>query len=319
MPVLVSCGAFLALHWIFDQAQERGIPVGAGPVIFIVLTILAVAIACFRFPNWRAEFAGSALTVGFAVLACVSATAGILMERRAAQRLSVPGVKVVNEPLYAVDALTNKVEVAQNTVFLPEEVLNYRSRDYPISLREHSLLPKDTVYGQRYYIAPDNFVIHNMVRLMGNDRTSIHQPTICLPAQGFRIVSTEEDVIRMTQPLSYDLPVVKLKLEGQLRDNAGEMHRVGGVYVYWFVSDKEVSARMGERLWQTSLNLVRTGVLTRWAYVICMAYCDPGKEEAAFERVKEFIQASVPEYQLTPVTPAAELTRAPDLTGKGLP
>jgi len=45
--------------------------------------------------------------------------------------------------------------------------------------------------------------------------------------------------------------------------------------------------------------------LQRWAYISCFAVCLPGQEEATFERLKKFIAASVPEFQLTPKPVAA--------------
>jgi hypothetical protein len=46
--------------------------------------------------------------------------------------------------------------------------------------------------------------------------------------------------------------------------------------------------------------LLTTGVLQRWAYISYFAVCEPGQEDAAFERVKKLIVASVPEFQLAP-------------------
>jgi hypothetical protein len=40
--------------------------------------------------------------------------------------------------------------------------------------------------------------------------------------------------------------------------------------------------------------------LQRWAYVSYFAVYEPGQEDAAFERVKKLIMASVPEFQLAP-------------------
>jgi hypothetical protein len=45
---------------------------------------------------------------------------------------------------------------------------------------------------------------------------------------------------------------------------------------------------------------LRTGVLQRWAYLSYFAVCAPGQEDAAFERMKNLIVHSVPEYQLPP-------------------
>ncbi len=49
-------------------------------------------------------------------------------------------------------------------------------------------------------------------------------------------------------------------------------------------------------------NLVRHGVLQRWAYVSYFTICLPGQEDAAFDHLKQLITASVPEFQLAPAS-----------------
>jgi hypothetical protein len=71
-----------------------------------------------------------------------------------------------------------------------------------------------------------------------------------------------------------------------------------GVFLYWFVADNELTAYHWERMWWMARDLVRTGVLQRWAYVTVFSPCFPGEEEATFERMKRFVSSSVPEFQL---------------------
>ena len=48
-----------------------------------------------------------------------------------------------------------------------------------------------------------------------------------------------------------------------------------GVYVFWFVADNAYTARHGQRMWWMAREMMRTGVLQRWAYVSCFAACPP--------------------------------------------
>jgi hypothetical protein len=74
-----------------------------------------------------------------------------------------------------------------------------------------------------------------------------------------------------------------------------------GVYVFWFVADgDEYTARHWQRMWWMARDLLRTGVLQRWAMISYFTVCTPGQEEAAFDRLKKFIAASAPEFQLVP-------------------
>ncbi|HVV00492.1 MAG TPA: hypothetical protein VHH88_03965, partial [Verrucomicrobiae bacterium] len=52
--------------------------------------------------------------------------------------------------------------------------------------------------------------------------------------------------------------------------------------------------------------MLLTGVLQRWAYVMCFSACPPGQESATVDRMKKFIAAAAPQFQLTP---APEETR----------
>ena len=59
----------------------------------------------------------------------------------------------------------------------------------------------------------------------------------------------------------------------------------------------EFTARHWQRMWWMARDLLRTGVLQRWASIGYFASCAPGQEEAAFARLKQFISASAPEFQ----------------------
>jgi hypothetical protein len=229
-------------------------------------------------------------------LAMIAASAAVLNYFRAHQQLGAPGVKW--------RPLTNSVCVQ---VELPERVLDYDSQWVEVDNLTRQTLPQDTSYGARLYKGPDGFQMLMNVVLMGADRTSLHKPQICLEGQGFHIdtPASEETRIRIERPASaggsYDLPVVKLVGTRQVvADGRTETWR--GVYVYWFVADDALSASVSgfERMWWMARHLVSTGVLQRWAYVSCLAYCRPGQEQAAFDRMKALIQSAAPQFQLAP-------------------
>src|SRR4051794_32788170 len=84
-------------------------------------------------------------------LALIGATAGLLAYQQTNQKMGVPGVKVVPQPVFDSEGKL----VGSNSVYLPESVLNYKSEIQPISLVTLGWLPKDTTYGQRIYKAPE--------------------------------------------------------------------------------------------------------------------------------------------------------------------
>ena len=160
-------------------------------------------------------------------------------------------------------------------------------------------LPSDTTYGQRRYKAADGQEIAVSAILMGADRTSIHKPKYCLNGSGWRIEKEQSDTVAILRPHAYQLPVTCLRLVRDAQLPSGQTVQVHGCYVYWFVADRELTADHNERMWWMARDLMRTGVLQRWAYLACLAVCPPGKDEETYRRVKDFIADAVPQFQLT--------------------
>ena len=134
--------------------------------------------------------------------------------------------------------------------------------------------------------------------MMGTDRTSIHKAEYCLKGQGMNIDQMTEETIRMYEPQPYDLPVIKIVASAI--NSKGQ--KFSCVYVYWYVTDGALSndhSGFG-RMWSMTKQLMFTGVLQRWAYVRFFSYCLPGDEDATYERIKQMIAASVPQFQLMP-------------------
>jgi hypothetical protein len=233
-------------------------------------------------------------------LVLMAGTAGFLAQLRTHQKLGAPGVKT--RPLG---------NGPQLEVMLPERVLDYESESIPLDAVTTNMLPKDTSFGQRHYQAPDNSWINLSVVLMGSDRTSIHKPQFCLEGAGWHIddAATVTTSLRVERPSPYDLPIVKL-IATKPATLDGQPVTARTVFVYWFVADDALTASIlgFQRNWWMARNLLTKGVLQRWAYVICQAVCWPGQEEATFERMKKFIAASAPEFQLTPGPRPATVT-----------
>jgi hypothetical protein len=243
------------------------------------------------------------------VLGLTAGTGVYLGTIKGRQRLGPPGVKVVNEPVYGesvkADGTKETFLAGSQSVYLPPHVLNYGSAAVPVAKVAWDWLPKDTTYGQRLYNAPDGFTVSTTVVLMGHDRTSIHEPEHCLVGGGWNITGREATRISMRQPVPYDLPVTALTVIREEKDEHGQAVTTRGIFLYWFVSENELTADHLKRMWRLALDMMRTGVLQRWAYVSCFSVCRPGAEGATFERMKEFIAAATPEFQLVPSHPAA--------------
>ncbi len=245
--------------------------------------------------------------VATAIALVLMALAAVGLNRvQGLQRLGVPGVRVVEQKVEREDGQI----VGTNAVPLPEKVLDYKSEIIPVAKIVSEWLPKDTVYGQRIYEAPDKFWIQSTVILMGTDRTSIHKPEYCLTGSGFQTVKADQDSVTIAQPHSYSLPLKRLTLVREAKTPDGQSISQSGIFVYWFVADKQLTALHNERMLWMARDQITTGVLQRWAYVSCFTIVPPGLEDAAYARIKEWIAQAVPHFQITTGSPSG-LARNP--------
>jgi len=224
----------------------------------------------------------------------IGATAALLAYFSSHQKLGHPGLKVVAQPIFDPEGK----RVAATSAYLPEKVLGYSSKPVPITPVELDFLPQDTTFGRRLYTAEDGFQLQLGIVLMGTDRTSIHRPQYCLTGQGWRIDQTEQLSIGIPRPYSYDLPVNKLTTTGVRETSEGARTIGRALYVYWFVSENQLTSDHLQRMWWMARDLMFTGILQRWAYVSCFAMCLPGQEDATYDRMKRFLAEAVPEFQM---------------------
>jgi len=232
------------------------------------------------------------------VLGMISGSAWYLRNQQSRQKLGQPGIRTTDEAVYAHDGLSTNAPtfVSSNRVYLPPEVLDYKSEQGIVHALTVQVLPKDTVFGRRTY-ANSRRLIDYQVILMGSDRSSIHRPEFCLNGSGFEIISGEHHAVRITKPQAYDLPVRRLNLR-RMREDNGVSKMQSAVFVYWLVADNKFSSKEFQRMWWMARDLLTTGVMQRWAYVICYSPCEPGREDETFGELKEFITASAPEFHL---------------------
>ena len=229
------------------------------------------------------------LTFGLIALALIGGTA--LLLAAVPQKLGPPGVKAQAVP-----------GSERWQLYLPESAMgSVVSSNLEMDEKALQMLPKDTSFVERAYFWTDAPPIASSIVLMGTDRTSIHKAEYCLQGVGMHIKSMTQDVVKMSKPQPYDLPVIKI-IASESAENDGKTTEISCVYVYWYVTDGQLSNdRSGfERMWSMARQLTFTGVLQRWAYVRFFTYCAPGQEDATYERIKQMITASVPQFQLTP-------------------
>ncbi len=223
-------------------------------------------------------------------LGAIACTAGVLIRLRTHQRLGQPGIKAA--------AIERSIVMS---IDLPEHVLDFSSTNLPQAQLVLDYLPKDTSFARRFYTSPEGLGIDANIILMGTDRTSIHTPDICLPGQGVRVEQKSEVEIPIAATRPYSLRVAKWSLSNvTVATKDGQPRKVHGLYVFWFVSGNATTPRYFHYRCRLMWDLLRTGILERWAYVSYFAFCEAGQEDATFEKMKQLIAASVPQFQLLP-------------------
>ncbi|HEU6448808.1 MAG TPA: exosortase-associated EpsI family protein [Verrucomicrobiae bacterium] len=222
-------------------------------------------------------------------LILIAGTALALTQFKAHQKLGKPGIMAKPIPHEV------KMQIA-----LPAAPDGFTSTNVPESEVELGYFPKDTSYTRRCYQADDGgFPIYATIVMMGADRTSIHKPDYCLPGQGWQIQS--RTIIKIpVAGAHYELPVSKWIVSNTFTQPDGSRQTVNGLYVFWFVADGEETPSHYQRLWWLTRDMLKTGILQRWAYISYFAPCEPGTEEATFERVKKLISNSVAQFQYPP-------------------
>jgi hypothetical protein len=227
--------------------------------------------------------------VFFIALVVMAGTAGGLGWLKTHQKLGRPGIKGTPIP--------GSVQIK---IDLPGRVLDFTSTNMPEPDVVVGYLPKDTSYAERIYTASDGFPVQAAIVLMGADRTSIHNAEYCLGGQGFTGKEKSVVTIPLAGEPAYQLSVAKWNVSGDFAQPDGQRIKRYGVYVFWFVTDGEETASHFRIMERMTLNMLHTGVLQRWAYVLYFAPCEHGQEGATFERMKKLIANSVAQYQFLP-------------------
>ena len=199
-------------------------------------------------------------------------------------------------------------------MWLPEEVGYLEGKRVSVSAEEASTLPPDTEYLKMAYYPPEDFSNSRQIWdglsatliLSGTDRRSLHEPEICLDAQGWEIVRRFPITVETS---GGPLEVMNLELgrwlikDGEYEvDENGQKRRLKAHYLYWWVSKNGSTAFTDERVMQTVLDNFLRNKNYRWGYPSVFVYDDfsnstPESYERARERALSFIHDYAPRFQ----------------------
>jgi len=133
-----------------------------------------------------------------------------------------------------------------------------KQKMYTFSLGEKTLLPADTLILKRIYKASDGLTYSVSVVLSGKSRASIHRAEMCLPAQGFVMLSA--DTRALHTPSGRPKTVRVIQAQRSFSNNRFSL-------VYWFASrDRECSSHY-KRIWYDIWDRSIHNRINRWAMI----------------------------------------------------
>ncbi|MEI6211414.1 MAG: exosortase [bacterium] len=150
-----------------------------------------------------------------------------------------------------------------------------------LALGEKTVLPEDTRILKRNYSRGDGSRLAMTVVVSGKSRLSIHRPEMCLPGQGFQILSSKVRTLNLGQGRSLRVTVVQAARTGE--------RPIG--FMYWFVNPRrEVTshwARIFSDVWARSVH----NRINRWSMVTVFsnqAVDDPATVQMAEQFLAEW-------------------------------
>ncbi|MBS0661907.1 MAG: EpsI family protein [Verrucomicrobia bacterium] len=168
-------------------------------------------------------------------------------------------------------------------------------RRVDISQVEREILPPDTGYSRREYVAVANPLdrVYFSVVLSGRDRSSIHRPELCLVGQGWTILQSEQRDLAWS---GGRFPVTLLHVRREVRTPRGRVV-VPQLVAYWFVGGDTIVGTQWARLAVDAWNRVIHGRADRWAYILVQADAREG-DAAALGRMRSVMDQVLPDLML---------------------
>ena len=174
----------------------------------------------------------------------------------------------------------------------------------PVYESERRLLAKNTEFARKTYEDLQGHNIFFSIVLSGQQRNfgySLHEPEICLVAQGWQIGKGEYRSVRLAS--GHTLMVRSLNIHRDSWDEKGAYPPVEALYLYWYVSDNMVTPkRIDLGLW-SNWDLLLHNHECRWASVTVMSPITQStqvnglNEEQTRALLEEFIRQIVPVIQ----------------------
>ncbi|NQT91539.1 MAG: exosortase-associated EpsI family protein [Lentisphaerae bacterium] len=160
-----------------------------------------------------------------------------------------------------------------------------------MSVGEARLLPSGTDVLRKQYVDPAGRLLTASVVVMGTDRTAIHNPMVCLRAQGYRIAREREVAVPIADRTPLHLTLLDLTRVSHLPDGVSAGQHTG--YAYWFVGKGRESASRLHMFLLMGMDRLFLNRSDRWAYVSVVTNGRKSSEDHV-EVVSSFVSSLYP-------------------------
>ncbi len=193
----------------------------------------------------------------------------------------------------AADEL-NPVELP---VFLGTEWIGRRTE---VTVAERAILPSDTGYSRKDYVAVSNSAqrVFFSIVLSGRDRSSIHRPELCVVGQGWTIQAVTEHRFSTPGRAPGGFPATVLHVQREVQTPRGVVV-VLQLIVYSFVGGDTIESTYWRRLARDAWNRVFHARADRWAYVLMQTDAREG-EAVALARMQTVLDQTRPAFERPP-------------------
>lgn len=186
----------------------------------------------------------------------------------------------------------------KNPVELPTFIgTEWIGRGAEVTAVERAILPADTGYARKHYVAVADAKQRVLVSvvLSGRDRTSIHRPELCLVGQGWSINGATLEGFNYPGRPEAGFAATVLRVKREVVTPRGRV-AVPELVAYWFVDAERVVATNSGRFWRDAWNRLAHGRPDRWAYVLVQTSATDG-EAAALARMQAVLTGTLPAFQ----------------------
>lgn len=186
---------------------------------------------------------------------------------------------------------------------LPAKAGNFQgAKEAEMDSREKLLFSEGVKLKRRIYIGPGNHPIVATLVMSGPVKKSLHEPTVCLPDQGWAISDTEKVAITLADRSIMHASLMHVFRERQTVN--GERVRQRAMNLYWYQGSHGVSTpSYNVSHARTYLDSILQNLNHRWGQVsvfmpvseLPAGQNDPVKEAAAKDELLDFISHLVPQ------------------------